>query len=138
MGVAAWALPRERCLVSPLHWGVRIVLVFGFSYCKVNHQTEVLCLGKHSSGGGPINRSEGRGPNGICYPCVMGWGLAGTENSSAAVAAAPGGEEVKIAKSTNLKKHGNVENTHLPTITNSERGGIGKCSQKQVLRTGFP
>ena len=25
-------------------------------------------------------------PNGICYPCVMGWGLAGTGNSSAAVA----------------------------------------------------
>ena len=30
------------------------------------------------------NRSEGRDPNGICHPCVMGWGLAGTGNSSAA------------------------------------------------------
>ena len=39
------------------------------------------------------HRSEGLDPNGICYPCVMGWGLAGTGNSSAvaavAVAAAP-------------------------------------------------
>ena len=34
-------------------------------------------------------RSEGLDPNGICYPCVMGWGLAGTGNSSAAVAAVP-------------------------------------------------
>ena len=34
-------------------------------------------------------RSEGLDPNGICYPCVMGWGLAGPGNSSAAVAAAP-------------------------------------------------
>ena len=41
-----------------------------------------------------VYRSEGRDPNRICYPCVMGWGLAGPGNSSAvavaaAVAAAP-------------------------------------------------
>ena len=30
------------------------------------------------------NGIEGLDPNGICYPCVMGWGLAGTGNSSAA------------------------------------------------------
>ena len=50
--------------------------------------------GACASGG--LNRSEGLDPNGICYPCVMGWGLAGTGNSSAATAAvvvvAPGGE----------------------------------------------
>ena len=52
-------------------------------------------------------RSEGRDPNGICYPCVMGWGLAGTGNSSAVAvaaavaAAAPGG---KIAKTLGLFK----------------------------------
>ena len=37
------------------------------------------------------NRSEGLDPNGIWYPCVMGWGLAGTGNSSAVVVA-PGGK----------------------------------------------
>ena len=31
---------------------------------------------------------RGLDPNGICYPCVMGWGLAGTGNSSAAAAVA--------------------------------------------------
>ena len=35
----------------------------------------------------PLDRSEGRDPNGICYPCVMGWGLAGPGNSSAVAAA---------------------------------------------------
>ena len=29
-------------------------------------------------------RSEGLDPNGILYPCVMGWGLAGMGNSSVA------------------------------------------------------
>ena len=36
------------------------------------------------------SRSEGfpgLDPNGICDPCVMGWGLAGTGNSSAVAAA---------------------------------------------------
>ena len=37
---------------------------------------------------GSENRSEGLDPNGICYPCVMGWGLAGPGNSSAAAVAA--------------------------------------------------
>ena len=34
------------------------------------------------------DRSEGLDLNGICYPCVMGWGLAGTGNSSAVAVAA--------------------------------------------------
>ena len=35
----------------------------------------------------PKNRSEGGCPNGICDPCVMGWGLARTGNSSTAAVA---------------------------------------------------
>ena len=48
-----------------------------------------------------VNRSEGLDPNGICYPCVMGWGLAGPGNSSAAAVAAavaPRGGGAKLQK----------------------------------------
>ena len=55
-----------------------------------------------------FNRSEGLDPNGICYPCVMGWGLAGPGNSSAVAAAAVvaprGGGGGKIAKTRGFFK----------------------------------
>ena len=66
------------------------------------------------------DRSEGLDLNGICYPCVMGWGLAGTGNSSAAVAVAvaipPKGGGVKITKTrVGLKKQcEKIENTCIP------------------------
>ena len=53
----------------------------------------VLCAKVHADLVGAKHRSyqsEGVDPNGICCPCVMGWGLAGTGNSSAAaIAVAP-------------------------------------------------
>ena len=50
--------------------------------------------------------SGGLVPNGICYPCVMGWGLAGTGNYSAvaAVAAAPRGWVSELQELV-VKKH---------------------------------
>ena len=63
----------------------------------------------------PKNRSEGLDPNGICYPCVMGWGLAGTGNSSAAAVAAVVApkmcfclETVSFAKGSNMRDLGAI------------------------------
>ena len=80
-----------------------------------------------------INRSEGLDPNGICYPCVMGWGLAGTGNSSAAAvvtAAVVAGGELKITKS------GLFSWKSVKIVEKNVQ--IGEKSENRNLRWGIP
>ena len=76
---------------------------------------------------GARGRSEGLDPNGICYPCVMGWGLAGTGNSSAVAVAVPPpskksvflGETASFAKGSNMRDLGAI----LPPFSSYGRCG---------------
>ena len=62
------------------------------------------------------DRSEGLDPNGICYPCVMGWGLAGTGNSSAvAVVAAVAPQNVCFLRNGFLRERVEYERSWRDT-----------------------